>query len=92
MKVARDREQPGSKARVGLQALRMRYQPQPGLFHQIVGNVARIGQSGEKAVKPCVERVVDSIKCCRITGPQTRDEPQLELSIHRIINANSLET
>ena len=70
MKMARHREQPRAKARVGLKALGMHDQSQPRLFQQILGDVAGVGQPGEKVVQARIEHVVRGIERRWIAGPQ----------------------
>ncbi|MGH9315127.1 MAG: hypothetical protein ACRD1S_18230 [Vicinamibacterales bacterium] len=52
----------------------MRDQPQPGLFEQILSDVAAVRQSGKKVIQPRIERVVHGIKRIWIGCPQTADE------------------
>lgn len=74
MQMACDREQPRAQAGVGPKVLGMRDQPQPGLFEQILSDVAAVRQSGKKVIQPRIERVVHGIKRIWIGCPQTADE------------------
>jgi hypothetical protein len=59
------------------------------LFGQILGDIARVRQPREKTEQRRVERVVHGVKRSGVSLPQARHQPQLELTIHHLINAHA---
>ena len=91
VQAAGDREQPRGQAGVGPEAMGMPNEPQPGLFEQILGDVPAVCQPDQKVEQPHVVRAVHGIKSVRIAIPQTADDLQLELTVHRGTNADDRE-
>ena len=92
VQVAGDGEQPWAKVSVGTKTLRMRHEPQPGLFKQVFGDVAPTRQPREKGVQAAIEGSMHDIKRLGIARSEAADELELKLSVHRSYNAEGVRT
>lgn len=70
----------------------MHDEPQPGLFKEILGNVPAVRQPRKEVVEPAVESRVDHVERVRIADPQAFDELELDVTVHRGINAEVAKT
>ena len=82
MQIARDREEPGAEFGLWMQAVRVLHETHPGLFEQILGDLAPAAQADQKRVQPRAERVVHDVERVDVAGAQPADELQLDLPVH----------
>ena len=70
----------------------MLHEAQPGLFEQILGNIAVSGQPRQKTEQPSVQRGVDLVERGGVANAQPRDQIELRPAIHKNHNASAGRT
>jgi len=82
MQISRDREEPRSKPRVGIEPARMRHEAQPGFLEQIFGNIPAPGEARQEPEQPAVELGMHDIEGGGIAVANPSYKRELTLPVH----------
>ena len=92
VQIACDREQPRCESRIRIETVCVLHEAQPGLFEQILGNIAVSDQPRQKPEQPVIQRGVNLVERGGIAKAQQRDQIELRLAIHKNHNASAGRT